>query len=109
MTDLELTKACAEAMGYQWSAPRHQAQWLNSDNGVGGLRKRWKHYDPLHDDAQAMQLVKMFGLNIDGVLPPGNDCWSVYTHEGIPPETIAHSQNLNRAIVDCVAKMRPAK
>ena len=47
MTDLELTKLCAEAMGIEISPVRH---------GDGDFSL----YDPLHDDAQAMALVKKF-------------------------------------------------
>ena len=42
ITDLEITKLCAEAMGYRNSS----------------------HYNPLHNDAQAMALVKKLGVAI---------------------------------------------
>jgi len=106
MTDLELTKACAEAMGYQWSAPRHEAQWLNSDNGVGGLRKRWKHYDPLHDKAQCFALIETFDMTITRVNSI-DGYWRARAWEGsLSYEADANS--LNRAICTAVAN-RPAK
>ena len=55
MSDLEITRLCAEAMGFVWSSsskkypftePIHSsAAWVNGEL-----------YDPLHDDAQAMAL-----------------------------------------------------
>ena len=109
MTDLEITKLCAEAMGVSViktrayygseadspeSLPEH---WLQ-EIGVG----EWQQYDPLHDDAQAMALVKKFKLGIGR--EDGDDMWAVGR---IFIETI--NQDLNRAICECVAKMQGAK
>jgi len=78
VTDLEITKLCAEAMGYRNSS----------------------HYNPLHDDAQAMALVKRQGLHIVWQ-PMCPDIWKVddTTH-------VAADKDLNRAICECVAKMQ---
>lgn len=96
MTDLEATKLCAEAMQFNW---------------VGGIEQfvrgdgRQFRYDPLHNDAQAMALVKRFKLfcNCDE-----QGVWLVQqfgeddgAHESMEPD-------LNRAIVYCVAQMREA-
>lgn len=96
MTDLEMTKACAEAMG------------IGVEDSFGKLAAYAKcdgHlvqeiYDPLHDDAQAMALVKRLKLTI--AREHHGDRWGV----GKPwPETM--NTDLNRAIVECVAKMTP--
>jgi hypothetical protein len=89
MTDLEMTKLCAEAMGIV------QSMHVNED----GL---WTYY-PLHDDAQAMALVKKFHLECYW----NGSVWGVL--DG--PSGCAHELrgDLNRAIVECVAKMQAAK
>ena len=56
-------------------------------------------YDPLHDDAQAMALVKKFRLLVDG----GNAMWCVH---GDTAGSGRIDDDLNRAIVGCVAQMR---
>lgn len=47
-SDLEMTKLCAEAMGWNWK--EHGSLFISSGTGP------WEAYDPLHDDAQAMAL-----------------------------------------------------
>lgn len=84
MTDLKMTQLCAEAL----------------------LPNVWAHgeWNPLHDDAQAMALMKRFMLDIDafvGMAQLGygdGDRFTSYSDE-----------SLNRAIVECVAKMQAAK
>ena len=84
MTDLEITKACAEAMGIE-------------DCRVG--LKEWssRPYDPLYNDDQAMELVKRFKMTTC----PIGDKWSVVCAFGGSGECA----DLNRAICECVAKM----
>lgn len=88
MTDLEMTRLCAEAMEL---TPLDRCDEFGDDQ-----------YDPLTDDAQAMALVKRFGLDItrNGPTPEDVawfvDCGSIYAWE----------PNLNRAIVTCVAQMQ---
>lgn len=107
MTDLELTKLCAEAMGYAVLV------------GLGGMRiyRNGKveevsgnivaHFDPLHDDAQCLALVKKFHIEIswneDGVCTT-----NIFTAE--PGRYIAYpvSTDLNRAVCLCVARMQLA-
>ena len=102
MTDLEMTKACAEAMGFE------------IDDTFQLSPKDWpseneRNYWPLTNDAQAMALVKKFELWIQ---PPGKG------HLSKPPywfvaasEHAADTRNsdLNRCICEVVAKMQKAK
>ena len=102
MTDLEITKACAEAMGvrtveraigpHSGQAPALQL------SGIGPGPIEW--YDPLHDDAQAMALVKRFGLAIVCV----GEFWEIGPSDDFSEPHC--STDLNRAICECVAKMR---
>jgi hypothetical protein len=101
MTDLEMVRLCAEAMGYIPFGPAdtpHGQVWLTKVAG--------EVYDPLHDDAQAMALVKKFGLSIAPELGQGRGLWRV-NHWRDPPLVL--DTDLNRAIVECVAKMQKAK
>ena len=72
------------------------------------IRNRYPYsvfYDPLHDDAQAMALVKKFKLDIDygqGVEWHVSDQHSDSEYEGYHS---AMNPDLNRAICECVAKM----
>lgn len=91
MTDLEITKLCAEAMGWTGRIAVHE---YGDHFGV---------FMPLHDDAQAMALVKKFGLTLYG--PRRDSDWRV----GTPATTAIENKDLNRAICECVAKMEKAK
>ena len=91
MTDLEITRLCAEAMEIIDAYPMY-----------GG-----NPYDPFHDDAQAMALVKKFLLSIDPAQPIG---WHVAKQETkFFDAAYAHEDDLNHAICECVAKMQQAK
>ena len=98
MDDLTATRLCAEACDREFY--EQDGKLLLIDQG-GGMDR----YDPLHDDAQAMALVKRFDLHIGKTLrtpehPRG--MWFVSRtdkHE-------ATSGDLNRAIVMCVAAIR---
>ena len=95
MTDLEMTKLCAEAMG------------ASSDtevvpDGDGGY---WALYNPLHDDAQAMALVKKFKLALSAPSDGGHELWvcrKPWDHSG----DYGFGVTPNRAIVESVAKMQ---
>ena len=50
MTDLEMTRLCAKAIGWSDIGPEYNSAGHNLT------------YDPFHDDAQAMALVKKFNL-----------------------------------------------
>ena len=111
MTDLEMTRLCAEAMGV-WHCPDTDTDFVGKP-----IQAVLSMYDPLHDDAQAMALVKRFGLEISQTI--GKDgkwsAWDATAHE--LTETLvrrilaseSNSTDLNRAIVECVAKMQRAK
>ena len=108
MTDLEITRLCAEAMGYHqrkitdggkrvWIIPHHPDPQCAPSAII---------YDPLHDDAQAMALVKKFGLQILPPEPASAGRWVVsYGELG----KCGDNTNLNRAICECVVKMQQAK
>jgi hypothetical protein len=97
MTDLEITKACAEAMGL-----------LGGDTGYALLGRMENHpYDPLHDDGQAMALVKNMELWIQPprqghLTAPPSDYWFV-AHSAKGGDS--RNADLNRAICECVAKL----
>ena len=99
MDDLTLTRLCAEAMGYRLD---RDGGYSRLCQGAGMDEPDWFEfiYNPLHDDAQAMALVKKFQLSIT----VGDKWWAT------PPEgQDASSDDLNRAIVESVAKMRKAE
>ena len=111
MTDLEITKLCAEAMGLPWpkgklyGATPNACKVLIKEGSEDGDR-RDTYYDPLHDDAQAMALVKKLQLSI---AEPRAGCgWGVYRHDALRQQTSEHA-DLNRAICLCVASMEKAK
>ena len=113
MTDLEITRLCAEAMGvrndnegFYCGVPCVWTVECSSAN-----HQTHRAFYPLLDDAQAMALVKKFRLYIDG---DGNrsdyniwqvECWPEGATEA---GEIAVSQDLNHAICECVAQMRRA-
>ena len=111
MTDLEMTKLCAEAMGY--AACRAHIEDYDKIAGyrfeVSNPLTGWALYDPLNDDAQAMALVKKFRLTIYG-MNRTEDEWAIFNQ--YRDSCWAHTtfgSDLNRAIVECVAKMQQAK
>ena len=99
MTDLEITKLCAEAMGLpvkMWCEGQPYASWILFDKSA-------TTYQPLHSDAQAMALVKKFKIQI------AESSASVDWVVGIPPLPVIIRADLNRAICECVAKMQSSK
>lgn len=105
MDDLEMTKLCAEAtealIEMQWLAG-FKSEWpmICDDFGI------WHVYNPLHDDAQAMALVKKLGLTCITELGQGREIWRVHHWRD---SGLCHHGDLNRAIVECVAKMVAAR
>ena len=102
MTDLEITKLCAEAMGLEVPSWSVKATVLTVYDSAGVLSR----YDPLHDDTQAMALVKEFGLTI---LPNDDDSWWVGLSLYSPDTESADADTLNRAIGLCIAKIEKSK
>ncbi len=106
--DLELTKACADAMGLynsEWS------RFTPPKNGCGiaactARGQPWFDYDPLHDDAQAMALVKRLKLSI---MPEYDGLAWLVSDQDDHEQFSATGDNLNRCICEVVAKMHEGK
>lgn len=100
MTDLELVKACAEAMGWEIDEENtvyFGEVWVKRYTGPEGI------YNPLEDDCQMAQLVKRFRLEIT----PYDELWNVGGGEG--SGAAAQREDLNRAVCECVAKIHAAR
>lgn len=93
MTDLEITRLAAEAMGMK------DIHGDVSDHPYDLIRR--VPYDPLHDKAQAMELVERFRLDI---FTETETLWlaSRANSEG----RAGMDENLCRAICLCVARLR---
>jgi len=109
MTDLEMTRLCAEAMGitYRVSHDRRSGEFVEINTGRDPGNEG--EYDPLHDDAQAMALVKKFRLDIAFLFSPEptKGRWAV---RGTPDGwEISRQRDLNHAIVECVARIQEDK
>ena len=98
MTDLEITRLCAEAMGVTLLGKGTEAFGPSEHDGMLVTFP----YNPLKIDAQAMALVKKFRVLVgtDGEL------WTAFIPWG---GRSIRNLNLNRAICECVAKMQDAK
>lgn len=95
LTDIEMTELCAEAMGLsiiEWD----EKSFFIEDSG--------QMYNPLVDNAQAMDLIQTFWLEV----VPRNDNWWVvsWISKDRKPDLHEVDMSLNRAIVACVAKMQ---
>ena len=107
MTDLEITKLCAQAAEIKCVV-------FETEKGPWCVLPNLDDYDPLHNDEQAMALVKKFKLSIAdqtrGVYAD-EAAWSVWEYQESGQKHIAGFQNkdLNRAICECVAKMQTVK
>lgn len=96
MTDLEMVKRCAGKMGEDVVDDGESCRFYDSAGFEYGLS-----YDPLTNDAQAMALVKKFNLSItkwDEVH------WFIEARDYVPCPCVI-STDLNRAIVECVARL----
>ena len=104
MTTLEITRLCAEAMGY---SPRDDMSVGKDFIMVSGEFTGMWH--PLDNDAQAMALVKKFRL---GIIQPNGE-YPGWTVNKLGPDGSEHvwatNADLNRAICLAVAKMQNAK
>lgn len=89
-----MTRLCAEAMGYK-----------PLDKGLVYAHDSEEPYDPLRDDAQAFALVKRFSLAVGFDSVSGR--WTAISDKGQAFD--GDSDNLNRAIVECVAKMQAVR
>ena len=95
MTDLEITKLCAKAMGISY-----RVEPLTEDGSGEMLWSPIGPYDPLHDDAQSMALVKRF---------PGECVGALYRRVFSVRPFPSPENELLRVICECVAKMQGAK
>ena len=102
MTDLEITRLCAEAMGLEIVSTQDSREiWIRLGNGPVACL-----YCPLQDDAQAMALVKRFEMFIK---PVANKEW--WVSQCAPEHEVATGlgSDLNRAICECAANRQDAK
>jgi hypothetical protein len=100
LTDLEMTRLSAEAMGlplmpHMDGDERCFLQDPANQHSYYPVRVYW----PLENDAQAMALVKKFSLCVDKV----DGKWGAWERK---TDSDGFSDELNRAIVECVAKMQ---
>ena len=99
MTDLEMIKKCAEKMGYDKYGWQTGGIVTGSDLPILMPTGRIT-YDPLHNDAQAMALVKKLRL----MIWTETAYWLVADSE-CEDRFRAINKDLNRAIVECVSKL----
>ena len=105
MTDLKITRLCAAAMGYKFT---RRNPFELTGILVNGIVDDESRYDPLHDDAQAMALVKKFRLRVERepwLDPP----WRVAHYAAKTGWMEVENDDLNRAICECVAERQAAK
>lgn len=100
MDDLTITRLCAEAMGCKQSWVEDSELKVIFD---GGFADYSELYNPLHDDAQAMALVKKFGLTIS------KDPDAYWHAMDIDCEIQVPNKDINRAICECIARMQEVK
>ena len=112
MTDLEMTRLCAEAMGLRDITSHDERSVWFYDKGRDSVER----YNPLHDDGQAMALEWWLIENC-GALHFYNDHLLFYPYQAplgkfaIKTHSIPYDNapGKRRAICECVAKMRKAK
>jgi len=98
MTDLEITRRCAEAMGFK---PRY-FRLPNGDERIEyAVSRGWAAYDPLHDKAQAFELVEMLNLCVDKVREEANPRSAVHAFGNW--DSMVYDHDLKRAVCLCVA------
>src|SRR3990167_9146744 len=133
MTDLEIIRLCADAMGitilpsWTYCESRHvrcrtkcqkpkECEPMCGECAVAelsfgiGERIKGEYYDPFHDDAQAFALVKKMRIGINAWNPE----YQVWIQNRLISEeesgkSCTFNADLNRAICECVAKMQAAK
>lgn len=107
MTDLEMTKLCADATNTQNCTCHKDWAWPTYFDGSEGEYGEHVRYEPLNNDSQAMWLVKQFRLDITYLLPWDHDQQGAWRVRGtVAGWDTTENQNLNRAIVECVAKIQ---
>jgi hypothetical protein len=105
-----MTKLCAEAMGYLTHSPVSGNDF--NENGKLPIYVETPsacRYDPLHDDAQAMALMKKYGIQI---FQDDHLNWNARIQDRVSQRLISATfryPDLNRAIVECVVRMQSSK
>jgi len=108
VTDLEIVKACAKAMGFKVAsrpagvivAYQVSESAIVASNARGGDSV----YDPLTDKAQCFDLVEELRLHINDMQDGNTRAWGVFP--GALGGLGIYDRNLARAICTCVAKMK---
>lgn len=100
--DFWLCKRCADAIGADMGPDWDQGDYvlLGGHSGIAS-----SIYDPLHNDFQAMALVKKFGLTLDPQEDEPPFTWRVVVAKDgdWDNQITGQGRDLNRAIVECVA------
>ena len=113
MTDHEMTKLCAESMGYKpYRAVMNGVIQNCSEHGIyvfsDSDERGYTEYQPLHNDAQALALVKRFNVKLTKT--PKYETWRTVAYSEDNYFLFATTnQDLNRAICETIAKMQQEK
>ena len=112
MTDADMIRLCARAMEPPATHPGQSEIWgclIKYTPNNGKEIQTWvrNEYNPLEDDAQAMAVVKKFHMDIQYQFPMSDDSkaegsWEVVATISGWDKT--KNRDLNRAIVECIAK-----
>jgi len=107
MTDIDLTKACADAIDLDYIERDHELLYrVGTERDARTKEAIYRAgYDPLHDDAQAMSLLKRFNLMVNWNSPTAVWCMPMDVQKyGYKSDSADYSE-LNRAICECVAQL----
>jgi len=100
MTDLEMTKLCAEAMEYEILP--YQAGYIF----IKRLRRGEQEYKPLHDNAQCFALALWLSMRGTLSFSMRSIIFTVEKTRGTMYWTTPDNEAKRRAIVECVAKIQ---
>lgn len=113
LSDLEITKLCAKAMGTPMSVVEPQMLWPTGVMLAPAERELMRPYDPLHDDARAAALDEVILRDNHGFFitdrvfiryERSSGCNTFETRRDM-----LKAENRRRAKCECVAKMQKAK
>ena len=109
LSDLEIVRLCAEAMDLTpYRAVSGGVIQHCSESGIYVVSDRdargYTEYDPLHDRAQCFELVEKLKLTVDFFAKE----WTAMSHSPLYVRD-ASSDNLNRAICECAARVQMGK
>jgi len=103
MTDLEITALCADSIEIAvFEREDFSGRFeIRHTNGTSTI------YDPLHDDSQAMELMKKHHVLVQPFsYAPNDEYWRAFADY---QKYFGSGTTANRAICECVAKMQQAK